>query len=259
MDNKDTSEILQSLRLTIDQARNVVYYATHPTPVGHTPPPGREHLKWKESTHRWICPEEGCEEQHFHTDPRNNQEQRNVSPVSDEDKPSKSVIDELKEDNPARHSGKAPESGSRVAGSKWIRKDKRLAIYMRDGFTCAYCGSNMKDDTALLTLDHLIPVEHGGSNDQTNLITACHQCNSVRGSRDLRQFCKDVGQYLDIEGNFIEKDIMQKSARNIDRNSAKELISRYGKYGDALKEASLMGPSSRFVGTIRGDSWENGR
>lgn len=68
----------------------------------------------------------------------------------------------------------------------WITKEKRLAIYIRDNFACAYCGCSLKNaDPNLVTLDHLVPrnplVAHGGgSNEATNLVTACKSCNSSR-------------------------------------------------------------------------------
>ena len=66
-------------------------------------------------------------------------------------------------------------------GSKWIRPEKRLALYIRDGFQCAYCGSSLKNATpADVTLDHLVPRCAGGNNEATNLITACRSCNSSR-------------------------------------------------------------------------------
>ena len=30
------------------------------------PPPGKEHLDWKDETRRWVCPAEGCEDEHDH-------------------------------------------------------------------------------------------------------------------------------------------------------------------------------------------------
>lgn len=70
--------------------------------------------------------------------------------------------------------------------ARWITPEKRLAIYIRDGFQCAYCGSSLKNvDPEGITLDHLVPrnpkVEHGnGGNEATNLVTACRSCNSSR-------------------------------------------------------------------------------
>lgn len=71
-------------------------------------------------------------------------------------------------------------------GSKWIRPERRLGIYIRDGFQCCYCGKSLKDAApADVTLDHLVPrnvkVAHGGGgNESTNLVTACRSCNSSR-------------------------------------------------------------------------------
>lgn len=74
-------------------------------------------------------------------------------------------------------------------GSKWIRPEKRLAIYIRDGFECAYCGTDLRDAApASVTLDHLTPRSLGGANDATNLVTACRACNSSRGARALEDF-----------------------------------------------------------------------
>lgn len=69
-------------------------------------------------------------------------------------------------------------------GSKWIRPEKRLAIYVRDGFTCAYCGRDLRTAAPEeLNLDHLTPRVAGGSNEATNLVTACKACNSSRGAK----------------------------------------------------------------------------
>lgn len=73
--------------------------------------------------------------------------------------------------------------------ARWITPEKRLAIYIRDEFTCGYCGRNLKGaDPSEITLDHLVPrnpkVAHGnGGNEATNLICACRSCNSSRQDR----------------------------------------------------------------------------
>jgi hypothetical protein len=64
-------------------------------------------------------------------------------------------------------------------GQNWIRKERRLAIYARDGFACAWCG----DRFGKLTLDHVVPFSLGGSNATRNLVTACAPCNGARGNR----------------------------------------------------------------------------
>ena len=68
-------------------------------------------------------------------------------------------------------------------GSHWIRPAKRLAIYRRDAFLCAYC--QHKVERGNWTLDHIIPRSQGGSNHETNLVTAHVKCNSARGNKLL--------------------------------------------------------------------------
>jgi 5-methylcytosine-specific restriction endonuclease McrA len=66
-------------------------------------------------------------------------------------------------------------------GSGWISKILRVAIYLRDRFTCQYCGRDLHDaHPREVTLDHLTPQCRGGSHDPKNLITACLACNSRR-------------------------------------------------------------------------------
>lgn len=57
---------------------------------------------------------------------------------------------------------------------------KRRAIFERDGWKCAYCGSGEN-----LSLDHVVPRARGGGDEPSNLRTACRSCNSSKGARDL--------------------------------------------------------------------------
>lgn len=78
---------------------------------------------------------------------------------------------------------------SNTHGSKWIRKEKRLAIYMRDGFACAYCGVDLTNAAPeQVNLDHLLPRSAGGKNGAENLVTACRRCNCSRGDKPWVDF-----------------------------------------------------------------------
>lgn len=81
-------------------------------------------------------------------------------------------------------------------GGHWIREKRRLAIYVRDGFRCVYCGRTAKDKGATywwgkrtgptrLAIDHVIARECGGSHSHTNLVTCCRGCNDSKGTKDL--------------------------------------------------------------------------
>jgi len=79
-------------------------------------------------------------------------------------------------------------TGKRIDGQgmNWVRLSTRLAIYHRDGFCCVYCGAAGEEHGVGLTLDHLVPVELGGSNDPSNLVTACAHCNSAKQALTTR-------------------------------------------------------------------------
>jgi 5-methylcytosine-specific restriction endonuclease McrA len=71
----------------------------------------------------------------------------------------------------------------------WIRNDARLAIYLRDRFTCLICGSDLHDaDPRDVTLDHAKAKADGGSNAPSNVYTCCRSCNCSRQDKPLSRF-----------------------------------------------------------------------
>jgi 5-methylcytosine-specific restriction endonuclease McrA len=84
---------------------------------------------------------------------------------------------------------KTSRDGKHQAAGAWIRTDKRLAIYLRDRFTCLYCLRDLHDaDPADITLDHIKCKSDGGSNHESNLVTACRSCNCSRQDKPLARF-----------------------------------------------------------------------
>lgn len=61
-----------------------------------------------------------------------------------------------------------------------IPKRLRYEVLRRDRHTCRYCGASAPD--VRLTVDHVLPRVLGGTNDPTNLVTACADCNSGKTS-----------------------------------------------------------------------------
>lgn len=61
-----------------------------------------------------------------------------------------------------------------------VTKRTRYEVLKRDNHTCRYCGATADDGP--LTIDHVTPVALGGSNDPSNLVTACRDCNYGKGS-----------------------------------------------------------------------------
>lgn len=66
----------------------------------------------------------------------------------------------------------------------------RKNIFIRDNFTCQYCGDIF--DHNELTYDHIIPksmwnYKHGSPTTWTNITTACIDCNRRKGNRTPTQ------------------------------------------------------------------------
>ena len=70
-----------------------------------------------------------------------------------------------------------------------IYEEKRgktsFRIFRRDAFKCSYCGRTPYEDGIKLVVDHIYPVDKGGSGEAFNLITACVQCNLSKSSHIL--------------------------------------------------------------------------
>ena len=71
---------------------------------------------------------------------------------------------------------------SRPPLSVWKKIKQR--IFLRDDFTCRYCGAR----GVRLECDHVVPVLKGGGEDDANLVTACGPCNRSKGAKDLSQW-----------------------------------------------------------------------
>jgi 5-methylcytosine-specific restriction endonuclease McrA len=111
---------------------------------------------------------------------------------------------------------------TRNQGSKWIRPAKRLAIYNRDGFCCAYCGAKAEEGI-MLTLDHVVACELGGSNHETNLVTACLSCNSSKQDSTTRgwfEILRDRG----IDTSKVGPRIRRLTAKPLDMEAGKALL-----------------------------------
>lgn len=55
----------------------------------------------------------------------------------------------------------------------------RREVFIRDGYTCQYCGRRGGD----LTIDHVVPKSRGGGHTWENLVSACKTCNHRKGGR----------------------------------------------------------------------------
>lgn len=71
----------------------------------------------------------------------------------------------------------------RRAGTVRFRKPafSRTNIFVRDAFTCQYCGT--AKDASELNLDHVLPRSRGGTTTWENIVTSCYDCNQRKAGR----------------------------------------------------------------------------
>lgn len=68
-----------------------------------------------------------------------------------------------------------------VRGNHRQVKFSRRNIFVRDDYTCQYCGQRF--DSKNLTCDHIIPRSRGGVMEWTNIVTSCNRCNLKKGDK----------------------------------------------------------------------------
>ena len=61
------------------------------------------------------------------------------------------------------------------------RKLSRNEVFLRDRFTCQYCGKKYQDKE--LTLDHVVPRRQDGRHIWENVVAACNRCNRHKAGR----------------------------------------------------------------------------
>ena len=68
---------------------------------------------------------------------------------------------------------------------RFRRQVTNTFLFARDHYRCQYCGRGSADlrPRESLTRDHLIPLSRGGTNEWTNVVTACSACNTRKANR----------------------------------------------------------------------------
>lgn len=116
----------------------------------------------------------------------------------------------------------------KLSGGSWITPHKRLAINLRDNMVCVYCLKNLHgSDARDITLDHIKCRIDGGSNHESNLITACRSCNSKRQDLPLNRFAsvearkqikrntaRKLAPYLKLAKAYISGNVGDASVEN---------------------------------------------
>ena len=87
---------------------------------------------------------------------------------------------------------------------RFRRQVTNTFLFARDRYRCQYCGragAELKPRETL-TRDHLIPMSRGGTNDWTNVVTACSPCNT----RKANHLPEEIGMHplvVPVEPHFV--------------------------------------------------------
>lgn len=100
-----------------------------------------------------------------------------------------------------------------------VSKRLRYEVLRRDGHTCRYCGRASPEVT--LTVDHVVPVALGGTDDPNNLAAACRDCNAGKSASspdatlvdDVAEDALRWSQALQAAADRMSADINARNAR----------------------------------------------
>jgi 5-methylcytosine-specific restriction endonuclease McrA len=93
-----------------------------------------------------------------------------------------------------------------------VSQRTRYEVFRRDNFQCRYCRTTERE----LTIDHVLPIALGGSDEPTNLVTACRDCNMGKGST-----APDSPVVADVEASALRwADAIAKAAEITDAQAS---------------------------------------
>ena len=119
---------------------------------------------------------------------------------------------------------------------RFRRQVTNTFLFARDRYRCQFCGRGQHElkPRESLTRDHLVPLSRGGTNDWTNVVTACSACNT-RKSNHLPQ---EIGMHplaSPVEPHFVH---LSWAVRRLTPTQAKYIRYFYG--ADVLHQIELL-------------------
>jgi 5-methylcytosine-specific restriction endonuclease McrA len=109
---------------------------------------------------------------------------------------------------------------------RFRRQVTNTFLFARDHYRCQFCGRPAADlkPRESLTRDHLVPLSRGGTNDWTNVVTACSPCNTRKGNR----LPEEIGMHPivhPVEPHFVH---LSWAVRRLTKTQAKYIRLFYG-------------------------------
>lgn len=121
-----------------------------------------------------------------------------------------------------------------------VSKRLRFEVLRRDNHTCRYCGMTAPD--VVLQVDHVTPVALGGTDDPSNLVTACRDCNAGKSSANA-----DASVVGDVSGDAIRWAAAMKQAASIQAKRGAERQQYVSHFDDHLWSDWSCGPSKEPI------------
>jgi len=82
------------------------------------------------------------------------------------------------------------------ARSKQASAKRRLAGQLSTFNRCPYCTQKLSFEQS--HVDHIHPVSKGGLSEDDNLVLVCAPCNTSKGKKTLRAFCRDASLNYEV-------------------------------------------------------------
>lgn len=82
------------------------------------------------------------------------------------------------------------------ARSKQASAKRRLAGQLNTFNRCPYCTQKLSFEQS--HVDHIHPVSKGGLSEDDNLVLVCAPCNTSKGKKTLRAFCRDASLNYEV-------------------------------------------------------------
>jgi hypothetical protein len=125
----------------------------------------------------------------------------------------------------------------------------RQSIYERDNYTCRYCGKQMEKGSRALSIDHVIPVSKGGSQNIDGIVTACKSCNQKKWQRTPTEAGMTLISLEDFNPTLTPINPMLTEGRphvnnNRDRNRYRDRISDMVSESDSGAEKAQSYPQT---------------
>ncbi|MFB5759010.1 HNH endonuclease [Paenibacillus medicaginis] len=95
-------------------------------------------------------------------------------------------------------------SSDTIYKTEKVKTERFNDVKIEANFTCHYCGEYGD------TIDHIIPLDKGGSNAKSNLVCSCRECNELKNNMKYERFMDLMNKYgkqelLKNRGNIQKK------------------------------------------------------